>query len=89
MLTVFCCGGRPWHVQTSGYYYLWEMIPSGKLSIIIIILYNYIKGLWLDVCLGVEPRRFGIVLVDGICDLGEGSLRMKASMTGERGPCPF
>jgi hypothetical protein len=33
--------------------------------------------------LGVEPRRVGVALAEGFCDLG-GSLRLKASVMGRR-----
>jgi hypothetical protein len=37
------------------------------------------------VFLGVEPRGVGVVLVEGLCDLGGGgSLRLKASVMGRR-----
>jgi hypothetical protein len=39
--------------------------PSGNLS-------SLRKELWLDGCLGVEPRRGGIVLAEGLCDFGGG-----------------
>jgi hypothetical protein len=47
------------------------------------------KGFWLDDTLGVGPRSVGMALADGLCDLGGKSLELKASMTGEGGPCPF
>jgi hypothetical protein len=40
--------------------------------------------------LGFECRIIGIVLADGLCDLGGGgSLQLKATMIEEGGPCPF
>jgi hypothetical protein len=42
----------------------------------------------LDRYLGVEPRRAGIALAEGRCDL-EGALYLRASTIGESGPCPL
>jgi hypothetical protein len=39
--------------------------PSGN-------LFSLQKELWLDGCLGVEPRRGGIVLAEGLSDFGGG-----------------
>jgi hypothetical protein len=47
------------------------------------------NGFWLDGFLWVELGSVGITLADGLCDLGDKSLCLKASMTGEDGPCPF
>jgi hypothetical protein len=38
------------------------------------------KELWLDGCLGVEPRYFEVSLPEGLCDWGLISLRLKASV---------
>jgi hypothetical protein len=39
---------------------------------------------------GVEPRRVGIALADGLCDRGGGGGGvLKVSMIGEGGPGPF
>jgi hypothetical protein len=43
-----------------------RMIPSGNLP--------FTKELCLSGCLGVESRRVGIVLADGLCDLGGGGI---------------
>jgi hypothetical protein len=40
------------------------------------------------VFLGVEPRSFGVVLAEGLCELG-GTLRLKASVMGRRDVPPF
>jgi hypothetical protein len=52
------------HVQSRGCCYWWEDDP-----IIQLVLYK--KKLSLDGCLGVEPRRVGIALADGFCELGK------------------
>jgi hypothetical protein len=36
------------------------------------------------VFLGVEPRSVGVVLAQGLCDFGGGSLRLKTSVMGRR-----
>jgi hypothetical protein len=41
------------------------------------------------VFLGVETRSVGVALVADICDSGEGSLRLKASVIVEAGRPPF
>jgi hypothetical protein len=42
----------------------WRMIPSSICPLQ--------KELWLDGCLGVEPRRVGNALAEGLSDLGGG-----------------
>jgi hypothetical protein len=39
-----------------------RMVPPGNLSLR--------KELWLNVCLGADPRSVGIALTDGLCDSG-------------------
>jgi hypothetical protein len=43
---------------------------------------------WLKGCLGVEPRRVGITLAEGLYDFG-GKFWQKAAMIWAGGPCPF
>jgi hypothetical protein len=54
------------------------MIPSGNLS--------FVKKLWLDGGLGVEPRTVGIALADDLCDLRVETFWLKASMIKVGGP---
>jgi hypothetical protein len=43
------------------------LLPAGRLTRQAICSLQ--KELWLDVCLGVEPRRDDIALAEGLCDL--------------------
>lgn len=47
--------------------------PRGNLS--------FVKELWLDGSLGVEPRMVRIALIESLCDIG---VRWNASTTGDR-----
>jgi hypothetical protein len=58
-----CLDWRRWRLQTGGYCYWWEIIPSGSLSLR--------KELQLGGCLGVETRMVGIALAEGLHDWGQ------------------
>jgi hypothetical protein len=64
MLTLRVCrpGWRPWHVQTRGCWYWWEMSPSGNLSFQKTTLVGWMSGSW--------TQRVEIAFAEGFCALG-------------------
>jgi hypothetical protein len=65
----------------------WGFVPGAKLSHQATCPLQ--KWFWLDGSPGLQPRSVWIALADGLWNLAGKTLRMKPSMTGKCGPCPF